>query len=1186
MDITNVELKCINKNFLNGVIDPSRSWSDRLYHQLKIQIIAYKCLIRNQPVPEEIVREISLFDKGNWMESKKMQENKTMENLKQKFKDYDITMKELAPFFKKRIKEQDLSNSTGGINTTEKNFFEEVEYTYENEIENKKSKLKMLMELYDSNTPYLNQGYSTNDDKFILYLDNDQQIFYGFKSFITYEDRQRLESEYKFLNIHNLQTKVRKDVLGNFVGDLDKQNVIYYNDMLFSKTLLDRRSYKRAPQEKNKKDVKINERFEQQLRNGYDIRKKNKHRDFINEVIQVQKDFTDFFRTRKIQIKKRAGIAKAYTENKEKKGLQAKDKLDRDRLKFLKENELEKYVDLLKQAKNTRLLDFMGQTSAFLKEIENKVIVQKEVNKTVKAAQTKSAVAAEQNAFDGGIKMEVDDEAAPEAEEKITEKKPEDVPNYYTTAHSIKEEIVKQPSMLTGGTLKSYQLIGLQWMVSLYNNNLNGILADEMGLGKTIQTIALLTYIVEKKKNNGPYLIVAPLSTISNWTSEFAKWSPHLKVIIYKGSPAERKSIALQMKSDKDKFNVIITTYEYIMKDKYMLNKVFWQYIIVDEGHRMKNSKSKFTQTLGTQFNSVCRVLLTGTPLQNNLSELWALLNFLLPKIFNSCEDFEKWFNQPFSNKVGGNSSDRQNFELNEEEQLLIINRLHQVLRPFLLRREKIEVEKELPSKTEHVVKIELSAWQKIMYGQIKFNGLLARDPSTGKFGNKALINAMMQLRKICNHPYLFIERDSPIYQNVNDNIFRCSGKFELLDRIIPKLLRFNHKILLFSQMTQLMDILQLFFDYKGYAHLRLDGNTKSDDRGMQMKIFNDPESPYKIFILSTRAGGLGLNLQAADTVVIFDSDWNPQMDIQAQDRAHRIGQRNEVRVLRLITQTEIEEDILSKAAFKKNLDEKIIRAGMYNSTISDNERRKKLEDLLKQDKDDDEGVDDISTDEQINIMLARSSEEFSVFQDMDTERYIRENKDERIKEILKARRPEAEVKDEPGKSNKFSFNSFIKKKKPQQAPVEQSQFEEDYYGNEEEADQDFNHEEYVNYRLMTDDEVPEWIKIKESNDDTVKTEYGKGMRARPKVDYKDDISKNMIDQIYESDFEDSMLERKRGRKLRKANLKEGDESEEIENSNSIAENSRKVPELPSSRRKLIKIKKDDDSLNLKEEDS
>jgi len=427
---------------------------------------------------------------------------------------------------------------------------------------------------------------------------------------------------------------------------------------------------------------------------------------------------------------------------------------------------------------------------------------------------------------------------------------------------------------------------------------------------------------------------------------------------------------------EKEKFNVILTTYEYIMKDKFFLKKITWQYIIIDEGHRMKNSKSKFTQTLGTQFNSVYRLLLTGTPLQNNLGELWALLNFLLPKIFNSCEDFEKWFNQPFNSKPAATSE--KSIDLNEEEQMLIIHRLHTVLRPFLLRREKKEVEKELPNKVEYVIKVELSGWQNIIYEQIKKKGILARDPSTGKIGSKALMNTMMQLRKICNHPYLFLDYNNPHFEHIDEMIFKCSGKFELLDRIIPKLLHCGHKILIFSQMTHLMDILQIYFDYKAYRHLRLDGNTKAEDRGTQMEMFNKENSEFKIFILSTRAGGLGLNLQAADTVIIFDSDWNPQMDLQAQDRAHRIGQKQEVRVLRLITNTKIEEDILSKASFKKNLDEKIIRAGMYNTKYSEQERRKKLEDLLKLEKEEEEGEDsneenEIPNDEQINEMIARN---------------------------------------------------------------------------------------------------------------------------------------------------------------------------------------------------------------------
>lgn len=652
------------------------------------------------------------------------------------------------------------------------------------------------------------------------------------------------------------------------------------------------------------------------------------------------------------------------------------------------------------------MLEFINQTDLFLKEIEDKINIQKLTIKNI--LQTDDEIVS--NSTGGGdnneIKMKLENsttennpntiksengylnltndaeggkggEASTNQQDLDDEKKQEDQKNYYLSAHSMQEEIKTQPKLLKFGKLKPYQLIGLQWLVSLYVNNLNGILADEMGLGKTIQTIALLCYVIEKKQNNGPFLIVVPLSTISNWVLEFSKWAPEVKLKVYKGAPLERRSMANQIKLEKEKFNVILTTYEYIMKDKFFLKKITWQYIIVDEGHRMKNSKSKFTQTLGTQFNSVYRLLLTGTPLQNNLGELWALLNFLLPKIFNSCEDFEKWFNQPFNNKAAATSE--KSIDLNEEEQMLIIHRLHTVLRPFLLRREKKEVEKELPNKVEYVIKVELSGWQNIIYEQIKKKGILARDPSTGKIGSKALMNTMMQLRKICNHPYLFLDYTNPLFDHIGEMIFKCSGKFELLDRIIPKLLHCGHKILIFSQMTHLMDILQIFFDYKGYRHLRLDGNTKAEDRGIQMEIFNKENSEYKIFILSTRAGGLGLNLQAADTVIIFDSDWNPQMDLQAQDRAHRIGQKQEVRVLRLITKTKIEEDILSKASFKKNLDEKIIRAGMYNTKYSEQERRKKIEDLLKLEKEEEEGEDsndeenEIPNDEQINEMIARS---------------------------------------------------------------------------------------------------------------------------------------------------------------------------------------------------------------------
>mmetsp|Transcript_28311 Transcript_28311/g.28003 ORF Transcript_28311/g.28003 Transcript_28311/m.28003 type:complete len:385 (+) Transcript_28311:3-1157(+) len=384
-----------------------------------------------------------------------------------------------------------------------------------------------------------------------------------------------------------------------------------------------------------------------------------------------------------------------------------------------------------------------------------------------------------------------------------------------------------------------------------------------MGLGKTIQTISLFQYLIDSKNNHGPFLVVTPLSTVSNWVLEFKRWTPKIKVVIYKGPPAHRKQIINTALTSR-KFNVLLTTYEYIIKDKQQLSKVHWSYIVVDEGHRMKNAKSKFAQILGLQYQSDHRLLLTGTPLQNNLAELWALLNFLLPSIFNSLDDFEKFFNQPFS-KIPGERS----LELNEEESLLVINRLHQVLRPFLLRRVKKEVEAELPDKVEFVLKVELSSWQKRLYKDIQDKEFISRESSSWKC--KTLNNSVMQLRKVCNHPYLFLNPDQ--INVIDDEIWRCSGKFELLDRMLPKFIAAGHKILIFTQMTQLMDIMALYFDYRGFRYLRLDGSTKVEDRDARMSMFNAPNSEYRIFLLSTRAGGLGLNLQTADTVIIYDSD-------------------------------------------------------------------------------------------------------------------------------------------------------------------------------------------------------------------------------------------------------------------------------------------------------------------------
>ncbi|XP_078107528.1 putative global transcription activator SNF2L2 isoform X2 [Sander vitreus] len=687
-------------------------------------------------------------------------------------------------------------------------------------------------------------------------------------------------------------------------------------------------------------------------------------------------------------------------------------------------------------------------------------------------AETEDKKIIDPNGVEISAKQDVDDEYSVPTGQTSSQ-------SYYGVAHAVIERVEKQSSLLINGSLKHYQVQGLEWMVSLYNNNLNGILADEMGLGKTIQTIALITYLMEHKRINGPFLIIVPLSTLSNWVYELDKWAPSVVKIAYKGTPVLRRGLVPQLRSGK--FNVLLTTYEYIIKDKHILAKIRWKYMIVDEGHRMKNHHCKLTQVLNTHYVAPRRLLLTGTPLQNKLPELWALLNFLLPTIFKSCSTFEQWFNAPFA--MTG-----ERVDLNEEETILIIRRLHKVLRPFLLRRLKKEVESQLPEKVEYVVKCDMSAIQKVLYRHMQ-RGILLTDGSEkdkkGKGGAKTLMNTIMQLKKICNHPYMFQHIEESFAEHLGFqngvisglDLYRASGKFELLDRILPKLQATNHRVLLFCQMTTLMTILEDYFGYRNFQYLRLDGTTKSEDRAALLKKFNEEGSQYFIFLLSTRAGGLGLNLQAADTVVIFDSDWNPHQDLQAQDRAHRIGQQNEVRVLRLCTVNSVEEKILAAAKYKLNVDQKVIQAGMFDQKSSSHERRAFLQAILETEEQNEE-EDEIPDDETLNQMIARNEDEFELFMRMDMDRRREE-----------ARNP---------------------KRKP---------------------------------RLMEEDELPSWIIRDEAEIERLTYEeeeekmFGRGSRCRRDVDYSDTLTeKQWLRAIEDGNLEEMEEEirlKKRKRKRR-----------------------------------------------------
>ncbi|KAG6668169.1 ISWI chromatin-remodeling complex ATPase CHR11 [Carya illinoinensis] len=465
--------------------------------------------------------------------------------------------------------------------------------------------------------------------------------------------------------------------------------------------------------------------------------------------------------------------------------------------------------------------------------------------------------------------------------------------------------LVTQPSCIQG-KMRDYQLAGLNWLIRLYENGINGILADEMGLGKTLQTISLLGYLHEFRGITGPHMVVAPKSTLGNWMNEIQRFCPVLRAVKFLGNPEERTHIRDNLLV-AGKFDVCVTSFEMAIKEKSSLRRFSWRYIIIDEAHRIKNENSLLSKTMRL-YHTNYRLLITGTPLQNNLHELWSLLNFLLPEIFSSAETFDEWF------QISG-----------ENDQQEVVQQLHKVLRPFLLRRLKSDVEKGLPPKKETILKVGMSQMQKHYY-----KALLQKDLEVVNAGGerKRLLNIAMQLRKCCNHPYLFQGAEPGPPYTTGDHLITNAGKMVLLDKLLPKLKERDSRVLIFSQMTRLLDILEDYLLFRGYQYCRIDGNTGGDDRDASIDAFNRPGSEKFVFLLSTRAGGLGINLATADVVILYDSDWNPQVDLQAQDRAHRIGQKKEVQVFRFCTEYTIEEKVIERAYKKLALDALVIQQG------------------------------------------------------------------------------------------------------------------------------------------------------------------------------------------------------------------------------------------------------------------
>ncbi|KAB5583814.1 hypothetical protein PHYPO_G00099960 [Pangasianodon hypophthalmus] len=459
---------------------------------------------------------------------------------------------------------------------------------------------------------------------------------------------------------------------------------------------------------------------------------------------------------------------------------------------------------------------------------------------------------------------------------------------------------------LTGIELRSYQLDGVRWLTQCLKTLDGCILGDEMGLGKTCQAICLLLYAQGHLRMKGPFLVLCPLSVLDNWKIELKRVCPSLCVVCYSGDKKERAE--LQRKMEDKPFHVLLTNYEVCLKDASALKRWKWKILVVDEAQRLKNENSMLHQTL-TEFSVGFRLLLTGTPIQNNLQEVYSLLTFIQPGVFPPDATTE------FVNAY----ADVQTRSSKAEE-------LHQVLQPFLLRRVKAEVEAELPKKAEVVVYHGMSALQKKYY-----KAILMKDRAVFRSnqGNKnQLLNILMQLRKCVNHPYLF-DGVEPEPFEIGEHLVEASGKLSLLDSMLAYLLEEGHRVLLFSQMSRMLDIMQDYLEYRGYSYERLDGSVRGEERHLAIKNFNNKD--VFIFLLSTKAGGVGLNLIAADTVIFLDSDFNPQNDLQAAARAHRIGQTRAVKVIRLLGRDTVEEIIYSRAVSKLQLTNTVIEEGRFS---------------------------------------------------------------------------------------------------------------------------------------------------------------------------------------------------------------------------------------------------------------
>ncbi|XP_047958686.1 ATP-dependent helicase BRM-like isoform X1 [Salvia hispanica] len=840
----------------------------------------------------------------------------------------------------------------------------------------------------------------------------------------------------KILAVNLERKRIRPDLVIRLQIESKKLQLVECQTRLRDEIEQQQQEIMAMPDRPYRKFVRLCERQRQELNRQSQANQKATREKQLKSIFHWRKKLLEaHWASRDARTARNRGVHK-YHEKMLREFSKMKDDDRNKRMEALKNNDVERYREmLLEQQTNLPgeaaeryavLSSFLSQTEEYLHKLGSKITATKNQQEVEEAANA-AATAARAH---GLSEEEVRAAAACARDEVMIRNRfsemnaPRDsqsVNKYYNLAHAVNERVIRQPSMLRAGTLRDYQLVGLQWMLSLYNNKLNGILADEMGLGKTVQVMALIAHLMEFKGNYGPHLIIVPNAVLVNWKSELHNWLPSVSCIYYVGGKDQRAKLFSQEVLAM-KFNVLVTTYEFIMYDRSKLSKIDWKYIIIDEAQRMKDRESVLARDLD-RYRCQRRLLLTGTPLQNDLKELWSLLNLLLPEVFDNRKAFHDWFSQPFQKEGPAHEDDW----LETEKKVIIIHRLHQILEPFMLRRRVEDVEGSLPPKVSIVLKCRMSAIQGAIYDWIKSTGTLRVDPEDEyrkcqKNQNyqaktyKTLNNRCMELRKTCNHPLL----NYPYFSDFSkDFLVRSCGKLWVLDRVLMKLQRTGHRVLLFSTMTKLLDIMEEYLQWRRLVFRRIDGTTSLEDRESAIVEFNRPGTDCFIFLLSIRAAGRGLNLQSADTVIIYDPDPNPKNEEQAVARAHRIGQTREVKVIYMeavvgkISSHQKEDEFRSGGVvdsdddlagkdryvgsieslirnniqqYKIDMADEVINAGRFDQRTTHEERRLTLETLLHDEERYQETVHDVPSLHEVNRMIARSEEEVELFDQMDEE--------------------------------------------------------------------------------------------------------------------------------------------------------------------------------------------------------